>query len=412
MCKIKQLVGLEYMQKPIKYILFTGASFPEGNASSIYLSTLCKGLRECKREVEVFLLYSSRDEKSGEVVAETDFGVKYNYLGQKYKASNFLAKVLLASRVILNAIKLVFSLRKEKSQIIVLVYHNIVLHNLPIFLLCKLLSIRLVAFVPEFYDKPSIKKEGMVKRLIWYGFIFNMYVVNSLANRLIVFSSYLKGFYIRLGYRSENIYLQPNLTDFDYWESEKNIEEKYTIGYSGSAYPKDGLGLLFDSIKVLKNNGTIVNSLIIGDAYYGKSMIPALVKYCKSIGIEEQVTFTGLVKHSEVKNYLSQCKILVLSRKYSVKTQAGFPTKLGEYFACNKTIITTNFGDISKYFRHKKDLVIVPDLDENQIADEVEWVLNHPEEAKDIQIQGNETAKLLLDYKINVNKIINYLEEK
>ncbi len=49
-----------------------------------------------------------------------------------------------------------------------------------------------------------------------------------------------------MGFNEQKIIVQPNLTDFDFWSSD-NAEIKYTIGYSGAPYLKDGLLDLFTS---------------------------------------------------------------------------------------------------------------------------------------------------------------------
>jgi glycosyltransferase involved in cell wall biosynthesis len=98
-----------------------------------------------------------------------------------------------------------------------------------------------------------------------------------------------------MGFNENNIIVQPNLTDFDYWKSPVG-EIKYDLGYSGAPYLKDGLYDLFKAISLLNKKQIQVTLLVIGDATFGESLIPPLKIECEKLGISEQVTFTGLVE--------------------------------------------------------------------------------------------------------------------
>jgi glycosyltransferase involved in cell wall biosynthesis len=84
----------------------------------------------------------------------------------------------------------------------------------------------------------------------------------------------------------------------------QNNDIQYTIGYSGAPYLKDGLLDLFTALSLLLKEGMSVTLLVIGDATFGKSLIPALKDKCLKLNITENVTFTGLVDSSLVRKYL------------------------------------------------------------------------------------------------------------
>jgi glycosyltransferase involved in cell wall biosynthesis len=259
--------------------------------------------------------------------------------------------------------------------------------------------------VPEFYDKSNFEGSIFIK-LKWYGFLLNFNYFNKLSHRLIVFSYYLKEIYLKQGVAEAKIIVQPNLTDFDFWQSEQG-EIKYTLGYSGTPSIKDGILDLLKAISKLKLENTPVTLLIIGDSTFGKSLIPDLQDLCESLNIQDLVIFTGLVDLESVRKYLSECKILALTRPNIIQTQAGFPTKLGEYFASGKQIFTTNFGDINKYFTPMEEIVTAHCGNINDISDKIKWMLQHPEESEQIRQTGFLKAKQLLSYNESLNRILN-----
>ena len=111
----------------------------------------------------------------------------------------------------------------------------------------------------------------------------NYKYLNQNSDKLIVFSFFLRDVYIKMGYDEHDIIVQPNLTDFEFWLS-GNTDIRYTIGYSGAPYLKDGLQDLFTALSLLRKEGMSVTLLVIGDATFGKSLIPALKEECRKSG--------------------------------------------------------------------------------------------------------------------------------
>lgn len=393
-----------------QFILITSSNFPTGGAGANYLNLFCKGLKLNGYSIKVWLLkgfyfgsFSTTHLKNN----ITEYNVPFTYLGFVSRPRNGFIKILTELIRSFNLMVRLFSVLPERKKTTLLVYNNNFQLNIVIFLFCKLFKIKIVSFVPEFYDK-YVFEGFFLPKLKWYEFLFNFFFLNKLSNKLIVFSYYLKDLYLEKGYKESNIIIQPNLTDFDYWEM-KNSEKVYTIGYSGSPSLKDGLHDLFKAIGLLKEKGMELSLLVIGDSPFGKSLIPDLKIESKRLGIGNNVSFAGLVDLDTVKFLLGKCSILALTRPSMIQTQAGFPTKLGEYFASKRKIIVTNFGDIEKYFKKDIDVVMAETGNLNEIANKIKWMVENDEAAEAIALSGYKKAILLLEYKINVKKIIDFI---
>lgn len=211
-----------------------------------------------------------------------------------------------------------------------------------------------------------------------------------------------------MGFDKNNIILQPNLTDMNNWE-QPNQSIKYTLGYAGTPSKKDGIVDLLSSIEILKNKGITVSALIMGDSVGKESYLPELKQYCEKAEILSQIHFTGLISQEEVKIYLNQCQILTLTRPDTIQTQAGFPTKLGEYLASKRIVLATKFGDIERYFTDKKDMVLAETSNAHSIAENIEWILNNKSCVDTIICNGYKKANEVLNYKKGVQKILSLL---
>jgi len=388
-------------------------NFPEGGAGATYLNLFCRGLKLNDFHIRVLLL---KGHAFGDFTYKgprkniTVEGIPYAYLGFKQRPVNKFLKICDELISLCRLAVFMFSLIGKRKKVRLLIYNSDLFYNIPIHAMSKVFGIELIKFVAEYIDKSEFGRSffGWIKRA---GYFLNFKYLNMLSGKLIVFSIYLKDEYIRMGYNGNNIIVQPNLTDFNYWES-GNREVKYTLGYSGAPYLKDGLSDLFRAINILNNKNVFVSLLVIGDATFGDSLLPLLKVECEKLGISKNVFFTGLVKSSLVKQHLTECKILTITRPSTVQTKAGFPTKLGEYFATKKPVLATNFGDMEKYFTDGLDIMMAECENPDSIAKKISWMLQNDSELLLIASRGYEQARKLLEYKNSVTRIVNLLEDK
>ena len=393
-----------------KYVLITSMNFPSGGAPATYLNLFCRGLKLEGHCISVFLLKGNAFGNyiyNGPRTNFTREGIPYTYLGFKQRPVNQFLKIVEEFVSVFRLIGLLFTFINKRRTLNLLVYNSEVQYNIPIHLIAKLSGIKVTKFVSEIIDKSEFTG-SIFRRIKGLGDNFNFKYLNTVSDKLIVFSHYLKDEYIRLGYSEKNIIVQPNLTDFEYWKPD-TAQVNYTLGYSGTPSIKDGLYDLFKSISLVEDKNIVVTLLVVGDSPYGKSRIPALKAECSRLGITERVFFTGLVDSLKVKQYLSECKILCITRPSITQTRAGFPTKIGEYYAIKKPILATDFGDLKKYFTDGSDLIMAECGNPESIAQKIIWMLQHSSELESITLSGYEKAVHLLEFKRSVKRIADFL---
>ncbi len=386
-------------------------NFPSGGAGATYLNLFCRGLKLNGFSISVFLLKGYAFGKytyNGPRKNITEDNIPYTYLGFKQRPDNIILKLCDELLSFIRLTICLFSLIPDRKIISLFVYSSDTPFTIPISLFAKIFRIKISKFVAEIIDK-SEYDGSFFRKLKSYEYDFNFKYLNKIADKLIVFSYYLKNEFLKMGYNENNIIVQPNLTDFKYWESSGG-EIRYDLGYSGAPYLKDGLYDLFKALSMLGKEKIYVTLLVIGDATFGKSLIPALKVECQKLGIDTNVTFTGLVESLSVKKYLSECKVLAITRPSTIQTMAGFPTKLGEYYACRKPVLATNFGDMDKYFTDGQDILMAECGNPESIAKKILWMRQNPGEMDLISKRGYEKAYNLLEYKNSVLRMINSLD--
>lgn len=396
-----------------RYILITSSNFPLGSASANFLNLFCKGVALTGRKIEVYLLkgFFLGGRKTNDSKRNiTDYGVEYTYLNFVNRPSGKVLKLFGDVYAFYFLTRLLFSWLGRRKQITVFAYNNELYHSILLNCFCRLAGIKLVTFVPEYYDVSEFSG-SITRKLRWYGFLINFNYLNRLSSQLIVFSNFIKSKYIDKKYPEGKILVQPNLTDFDFWK-DVNLDRVFTVGYSGTLYKKDGIEYLLTALSILKKRGIEVNALIVGDVINEKSILPSLISYCRNLGIEDTITFTGHVSLDAVKERLNKCMILAITRPRIIQTLAGFPTKIGEYFACGKVILSTEIGDVGSYFHDRQDIVFAEAGNSQSIADNLEWILTNQDMVKEIAENGYLRANELLNYKKIVPSMIQFVEKQ
>ena len=118
-----------------------------------------------------------------------------------------------------------------------------------------------------------------------------------------------------------------------------------------------------------------------------------------------------MVARNDLPMYLAQASILVLARPSSRQSEAGFPTKLGEYLATGKPVLVTRTGEIGSYLVDNFNVFFAPPDDISAFAERIRYILQNPEEASAVGRHGQEAALRFFDYRENGRKLNAFLDQ-
>jgi glycosyltransferase involved in cell wall biosynthesis len=153
-----------------------------------------------------------------------------------------------------------------------------------------------------------------------------------------------------------------------------------------------------------------IHFLFIGDGVER----PECERIIKETGMENYVTFIGIVSYKEIPKYLVACDILVSPHVPNVDGTSffGSPTKLFEYMAMGKGIVASDLDQIGEILEHQKTAWLVKPGDVKDLADGVIKLI----EDKDLRekLGRNTREKVITNYTWtrNVKKIINFFLTK
>jgi glycosyltransferase involved in cell wall biosynthesis len=145
-----------------------------------------------------------------------------------------------------------------------------------------------------------------------------------------------------------------------------------TVGYAGHLYAWKGVDVLIEAIARLPQ----ARALIVG----GHEQEPDLGRVrglARRLGLEERITFTGLVPPMSVAGLLEKATILVLPNLPSA-TSSTFtsPLKLFEYMAAGRAIVASDLPALREILRDGGNALLVPAGDPDALAAAIRRLLD------------------------------------
>ena len=164
--------------------------------------------------------------------------------------------------------------------------------------------------------------------------------------------------------------------------------------YSGNLGHEEEIHNLLDMFILVQKELSDIQLHILGGGSSEKAtrkLIQKYQEYCSSSEAFSNITFHGRIPHSEVIQQYGTADAFVLPRPFRDYSRAGFPTKLGEYLATGKPVITTGTGDIQLYLSDLQSAYLVMDSSADSFAVKTIQAITDSS-ARDIGLLGAKVA--------------------
>lgn len=165
----------------------------------------------------------------------------------------------------------------------------------------------------------------------------------------------------------------------------------------GRLVKEKGFDLLLDAFSVIYKDFSELNVVIAGAG-------PAEMKLKQQaslLGLEERVFFPGFLYERERNMYLASCNMLVIPSLYE-----PFGIIALEGMIYSKPIVTFNVGGLADVLADNRG-IIVERTTCDELAQQLRYYLNNPDEAKEIAIKGNQIIHSKYQWNSLIFEIIN-----
>jgi len=129
--------------------------------------------------------------------------------------------------------------------------------------------------------------------------------------------------------------------------------------FMGTIYSFAGLDEFISKFKLIEEKFPDLKLIIVGDGPHRKKLEKNILKH----NLEGKVIITGFVDQNEIPKYLSLADICINTFEINNITKRIIPTKVLEYMACAKPVISTPLLGIKEFFSKENNIILFSDLD-------------------------------------------------
>lgn len=231
----------------------------------------------------------------------------------------------------------------------------------------------------------------------------------ALCDGMLCISRFLVDFFERRGVPKKKLFLVPSTVDPSSFNQNGStpVAGKY-IGYFGSlSFKRDNVDLLINAFARFNKSFPGVR-LVLGGFYtpYWKKQI---VEVIDTLGIGSSVEVLDLLSRKEILRYITNADILVMTRSKDMESDASYPSKLTEFLATGKPVISVNVGEISDFLIDKEQAFLVEPGDVQGLSEKLLFVFNNYEFAREVGQRGKELTGGVFNYNYQAKRMIGFI---
>ena len=162
------------------------------------------------------------------------------------------------------------------------------------------------------------------------------------------------------------------------------IKDQIVLGFIGSFYAYEGLDLLLEAARRLREGGVGFIVLLVG----GGPEETRLKQLVEELNLGDYVRFVGRVHHSEVPNYYRLTDILVFPRKRMRLTELVTPLKPLEAMAQLKTVVASDVGGHRELVRDGETGLLFAADDVEALTSCLKQIIANPARRAELAEQG------------------------
>lgn len=396
-------------------VIFASVDFPEGDATSSRVRLLARVMREGGNRVSLAILSpNSKTPILRNNALEGEFeSIRFRYLnGSTVRPSGLGSALLDTARGICRAVLyLLAKIRDREVDVIVFYTPDMILAS-PLIALAKLAGIQMILELCEINStslKPGIK--GQLKR---WAALATERIMPRLCDGVFAISSTIIDYLTQRGIAAGKILHLPVLVEFQRFSqpSEAVIADLQCCRYflhSGTLEEKDGVEYLVKAFATVAASHKDICLVFTGKHPEArKAAIAALADNNEEVC--RRIRFAGFLEEERLIWAYQHAEALICCRSKSRYAQFGFPTKLAEYLATGRPVITNEVGDTHRYLRQMENAILTKAEDVASIAAAMKLVLADPAPALLVGMRGQAVARENFDFSNHVGRVQKFTE--
>jgi glycosyltransferase involved in cell wall biosynthesis len=161
-------------------------------------------------------------------------------------------------------------------------------------------------------------------------------------------------------------------------------DEPFVIMYHGSLVERNGLELAVDAFEKIWVSIPTAEMRIYG---FPNSFLDRVMESVQRRGLEKSVRYYGPKPIEQIVHAIEDCDVGIIPNQRNIFTELNTPTRIFEYLALGKPVITPRAPGISDYF-DENTLVYFELGSAEDLAKKIEFVFKNPELAVEMTRRG------------------------
>jgi glycosyltransferase involved in cell wall biosynthesis len=348
----------------LRIVFVTACDLPEGIGGTSRLKSLVRALISDGHSVSIL-------NEHGLGVAPVEFqkpigtvsGAPYEYVLGKVERSYGFATIAAKCNAVATIRRRIRRLCEE-GRIDLVWFNDLSLYDTyPLTLLAKHLGLPTVqSYDDERFVLVSQHKLSLAHRL----FAVDAYLANrwcpAKADGVVVISSYLAEKYATLARDASKVHLIPTIIDCQLWQGgPEPIRETPVILYTGCLAEQDEMENILIALARLRDQGLGFRFIMLGGNFRkDEGGRAARIKtQISTLSLEGMVEQRGFVPHDQVRAEVAHANILINIRRDGVWSRSGLSTKLSEYLASGRLVVSSQLGDVGRYLKDGESALLV-----------------------------------------------------
>ncbi len=180
----------------------------------------------------------------------------------------------------------------------------------------------------------------------------------------------------------------PILADFDKFGVTPKTPERPYFAYCGALDYRELIDFTLTAFDNLTDKPEVEIHMALGGGSQADydDLMDFIIKMKKG----DRVKIFRNVPHYKIPDLYAPAIGLLIPMRDTLQDAARFPHKIGEYVASGNPMISSNFGEVTYYFKDEENGLIADAYDIAQFTEKMQFVLDNPEKAKAIGQRGKE----------------------
>jgi glycosyltransferase involved in cell wall biosynthesis len=185
-------------------------------------------------------------------------------------------------------------------------------------------------------------------------------------------------------------------------------ENAFYVGFVGSFAPWQGLEILIEAAKRVKEQGYAqIKHILVGDG----EQEPLLRQKVREYKLEQEIRFTGRVAYEQVVNYMNACDVAVAPFTTKGSAALGSPLKLFEYLACGRPVIASRVDGVKEVIEEGKCGYLFEPGDAEELAKRIIQSYQERDALEEMGIRGRRLVESKYSWRTTAERIVEVLNE-